>query len=94
MTRKRPSIADELLDELLQGEDALAAFQSGELVQVLKKALAERILNAEMDHHLDADEEQISGNHRNGHSRKTVLTDNGKLDVAIPVTGRATLTRS
>jgi putative transposase len=86
MTRKRkaPSIADELLDELLGGEDPLAAFQSGDLIQELKKALAERILNAEMDHHLDADEEQTIGNHRNGHSRKKVLTDDGKLDVAIP----------
>jgi len=82
--RKEPSIADELLDELLSGEDALAAFQSGELVQDLKKALAERILNAEMDHHLDADDEQTSGNHRNGHSRKQVLTDDGKMEVAVP----------
>ena len=82
--RKAPSIADELLDELLSGEDPLAAFQSGDLVQDLKKALAERILNAEMDHHLDADEEQTSGNHRNGHSRKQVLTDDSKMDVAVP----------
>ena len=86
MARKRreASTADKLLDELLDGEDALAAFQSGDLVQDLKKALAERILNAEMDHHLDADEEQTPSNHRNGHSRKKVLTDDGKLDVAIP----------
>lgn len=68
--RKKPTIADELLDELLGGTDALQAFQSGDLVQDLKKALAERILNAEMDHHLDGDTEQASGNHRNGHSRK------------------------
>lgn len=82
--RKAPSIADELLDELLNGEDALAAFQSGDLVQDLKKALAERILNAEMDHHLDGDDEQSSGNHRNGHSRKQVITDDGKMEVAVP----------
>ena len=82
--RKAPSIADELLDELLNGEDALAAFQSGDLVQDLKKALAERILNAEMDHHLNGDDEQSSGNHRNGHSRKQVITDDGKMEVAVP----------
>jgi len=86
MTRKRkePSIADELLDELLSGTDALQAFESGDLVQDLKKALAERILNAEMDHHLDAEPEQAKSNHRNGHSRKNVITDDGKMDVAIP----------
>ena len=82
--RKEPGIADELLDELLDGTDALQAFQSGDLVQDLKKALAERILNAEMDHHLDGDTEQASGNHRNGHSRKRVLTDDGQMDVSIP----------
>lgn len=82
--RKAPPIADELLDELLSGEDPLAAFQSGDLIQDLKKALAERILNAEMDHHLEADEERTSGNHRNGHSRKQVLTDDGKMEVAVP----------
>ena len=34
MTRKRkePSIADELVDELLNGTDALQAFQSEDLV--------------------------------------------------------------
>ena len=85
MARKRkPSIADELLDELLAGQDAEAALQSGELVQDLKKALAERILDAEMDHHLDEDSEQAQGNHRNGHSRKQVLTDDGKMEVSIP----------
>lgn len=82
--RKAPAIADDLLNELLKGSDAKQAFDSGDLVQGLKKALAERILNAEMDHHLDADEEQVGGNHRNGHSRKRVLTDDGKLDLEIP----------
>lgn len=82
--RKEPTIADELLDELLNGTDALQAFQSGDLVQDLKKALAERILNAEMDHHLDGDTEQASGNHRNGHSRKRVLTDDGQMALSIP----------
>ena len=82
--RKEPSIADELLDELLSGEDALAAFQSGDLVQDLKKALAERILNAEMDHHLNTDDEKSSRNHRNGHSRKQVVTDDGKMELSIP----------
>jgi len=82
--RKAPSIADELLDKLLDGEDARQAFESGELIQDLKQALAERILDAEMDHHLDTESEQAKGNHRNGHSRKKVLTDDGKMDLSIP----------
>ena len=82
--KRKPAVPDELLDQLLDGSDALEAFQSGELVQDLKKALAERILNAELDHHLDDGDEQSSGNHRNGHSRKRVLTDDGRLDLSIP----------
>ena len=82
--KRKPAVPEELLDRLLDGTDALEAFQSGDLVQDLKKALAERILNAELDHHLDHEEEQASGNHRNGHSRKRVLTDDGRLDLSIP----------
>jgi putative transposase len=82
--RHKPVVPDELLDQLLDGADALEAFQSGDLVQDLKKALAERILNAELDHHLEDEDEQASGNHRNGHSRKTVLTDSGKMELEIP----------
>lgn len=83
-SRRKPAVSDELLDQLLDGTDALEALQSGDLVQDLKKALAERILYAELDHHLDHEEEQASGNHRNGHSRKRVLTDDGRLDLSIP----------
>jgi putative transposase len=44
--------------------------------------LAERALNAEMDHHLN--QERESGNTRNGYGRKTVLTDTGKIGLEIP----------
>jgi putative transposase len=81
--KRKPAVADELLDELLEGTDALSAFQSGDLIQDLKKALAERILNAELDHHLD-DDERASGNHKNGHSSKQVITDDGTLELSIP----------
>lgn len=50
--RKDPSIPDALLDQLLAGADPKTAFDPGGLLDGLKKALAERALNAEMDHHL------------------------------------------
>ena len=50
--RKAPHIADEVLDRLLAGTDAAAALQEGGLLDGLEKALAERALNAGMDHHL------------------------------------------
>ena len=41
----------ELLDELLEGQDAATVLRSDGLVGDLKRALAERMLNAEMDVH-------------------------------------------
>ena len=70
--------SDELLDKLLAGADAKTAIG---LLDALKKALAERALNAEMDHHLAADE---SGNSRNGYGRKTVTTETGRIELEIP----------
>ncbi|MGA1810747.1 IS256 family transposase, partial [Sphingobium sp. 11R-BB] len=50
--RKEPSIPNDILDQLLAGTDAAAALSQGGLLDSLKKAFAERALNAEMDHHL------------------------------------------
>jgi hypothetical protein len=81
--RKAPHIPDEVLDQLLSGTDAAAALQEGGLVDGLKKALAERALNAEMDHHLGG--EAGVGNSRNGYGRKTVTTDSGgRIALEVP----------
>ena len=81
---KNKKIDKALLDELLKDQDPNKVFDSDGLLGDLKKALAERILDAEMDHHLDQDDEQAAGNHRNGRSQKTVLTDSGAMPLAIP----------
>ena len=86
--RKQPRIPDVLLDQLLAGADPKSAFDPNGLLDNLKKALTERALNAEMDHHLSGDEE--AGNGRNGYGRKTVLTETGKLELEIPRDRRAT----
>src|SRR5215212_5791534 len=80
--RKEPHIPDAILDQLLAGADPKTAFDPNGLLDGLKKALAERALNAEMDHHLAG--EGGAGNARNGYGRKTVVTDTGKLDLQIP----------
>jgi len=82
--RKQPAIPDELLDQLLGGTDPRAALADGGLLDGLKKALAERALNAELDHHLEAGEPDGRPNGRNGYGAKTVLTGTGKLDLQIP----------
>ena len=80
--RKEPTIPNGLLDQLLAGGAASAAFDQGGLLDKLKKALTERALNAEMDHHLG--QEDQADNNRNGYGRKTVMTDTGKLVIEVP----------
>ena len=84
MVRRKPTIPPELLDQLLEGSDPKAVFESEGLIDELKKALAERILDAEMDVHLGSDAEKAGKNHRNGRSKKTVLTDSSALELSIP----------
>jgi putative transposase len=79
--RKQPVIADAMLDQLLAGADPKTAFAKDGLLDELKKALAERALNAEMDHHLAGGG---AGNSRNGYGKKPVLTDSGKIDLEVP----------
>ena len=82
------TIRDEIIDELLSGEDPQAVFAKDGLLEALKKALAERILDAELEHHLRGERAQAGWgtprNHRNGHSRKTMLSGSGKLEIAVP----------
>ena len=82
--RKQPLIPDELLDQLLGGADPRAALADGSLLDGLKKALAERVLNAELDHHLDGGEPDGRPNGRNGYGKKTVLTGTGRLELQMP----------
>jgi putative transposase len=51
------------------------------LLDDLKRPWPERVLNAEIDHHL-AGEEQ--GNRRNGYGKKTVITDIGRIELEVP----------
>lgn len=79
-----PTISPELIDELLAGQDPTRALSADGLIGELKKALAERLLNAELDAHLGSEAEQQAGNHRNGSSPKTVRCDDGELLLDIP----------
>jgi putative transposase len=84
------AIKNEILDELLKDKDPKTIFSSEGLLGELKKALAERVLNAEMDHHLaDSTHDEVAdgdkpGNRRNGYSKKTVLSENEAMELAIP----------
>ena len=85
MTTVRPEILDELQAGYERPEDLLG--EEG-LFRQLKKALLERALGAELSAHLGYEKGDSAGrgtgNSRNGYSSKTVLTDDGELELAIP----------
>lgn len=83
-THKAGRISAELLDQLLEGRDAGTVLEASGLMGELKKALAERMLNAELDVHLAGEEQEAAGNHRNGTSPKTVITGDGRVVLDIP----------
>ena len=78
------AIEKELLDQLLAGRDPRDVFNKDGLVDELKKSLSERILNAELDEHLDGEDLEGKSNHRNGYSQKSVLTGTSKVALSIP----------
>lgn len=89
--RRKPKgpFSDELIDQLLahvKGKDAESLLGESGLVGQLKKQLAERMLAAELTHHLntEASESAAVANHRNGSSPKTVATPDGPLALDIP----------
>jgi putative transposase len=97
------AIDEDVLDRLLEGRDPSEVFARDGLLDDLKKALSERILDAELDEHPAVEREAIPisepparpSSRRNGTSPKTVLTGMSKvrLDV-LCATGRARSTRS
>ena len=78
------AIEKELLDQLLEGRDPETVFTQDGLLDELKKGLSERVLNAELDAHLDAETADGKTNRHNGPSQKTVLTGTSKVTLDIP----------
>lgn len=78
------AIEKDVLDQLLAGRNAKDVFSKDGLVDELKKALSERILNTELDEHLAAENAGGQFNQRNGYSKKSVLTATSKMTLAIP----------
>ena len=68
----------------MAGRDPATVFSQDGLIDELKKALSERVLNAELDRHLDTDAGNGEANRRNGRSQKTVLTGTSKVTLDIP----------
>jgi len=80
-----PEILDELLSGGLKPADLTA--EDG-LFRRLKKALLERALGAELTHHVGYEKGDPAGrgtgNSRNGTSRKTLLSEDGEMEIEVP----------
>lgn len=80
-----PELLDELLGETKTAQELLG---SGGLLKELSKALLERMLEGEMNHHLGYEKYEAigknSGNSRNGRSKKTIKGELGDIDLSIP----------
>ncbi|MBK8890896.1 MAG: IS256 family transposase [Dechloromonas sp.] len=81
-----PSIPKEFIDQMVSGPMDAEAIDAASMA--FKKALIERALSAELSHHLGyppgADKPDDLGNHRNGRSGKTILTEDGPLKIDVP----------
>ena len=80
-----PELLDQLLANYTKPEDLTG--ENG-LFKQLKKALIERALGAELTEHLGYEKGDPtgrgSGNSRNGTSSKTLLTEDGEIEIAVP----------
>jgi transposase-like protein len=86
MTKK---IDAEILDELLKGCDRPEALLGeGGLMRDLKRALIQRMLEAELTEHLGYEQGEVpppvQPNRRNGSSRKTVKGESGAFEIDVP----------
>src|SRR5258708_38212190 len=89
---KGTTIPTTLVDELMQKLPAMPTqedlFGPEGVVKQLSQALIERCLQAELSTHLGYEKNQrgqeARPNHRNGYSRKTLKSEDGELELAVP----------
>ena len=81
------AIRKELIDELMASSDGPLIGPNG-LSQELTKALVERMLGGEMNHHLGYEKHDVagygSGNSRNGKSSKKLKGEAGEMIIDVP----------
>jgi putative transposase len=84
-TGRKPKYPDyislDILDSVIKsGADPM------EMIAQMKKALMERVMEAELNHHLEHDKNSktIDGNYRNGYGSKTILMDDGEIEINTP----------
>src|SRR5437016_1384179 len=86
--RTHTDVSEDVLDHFAGPARPMSAEDVESVMRRFKKALMERMLDGELTHHLGyppgGRTPTDTGNHRNGTSGKTVLTDDGPLRLDIP----------
>ena len=85
-SQERMKISNELLDSMLKGVKTQEDLWGKDgLITQLNKALLERMLNAEMDYHLENIQNgRTAGNSRNGYGTKKVRGHFGEIELSTP----------
>jgi len=82
----RPPLPAGLVEQLVTGPMTPGDLDS--MFRQLKKAVLEKALGAELTHHLGYEKgdlrSSVRGNHRNGTTSKTLITDDGTLPIDVP----------
>jgi putative transposase len=83
---KPTDVPEAVLDHFAGPARVMTATEVEDAIRRYKKALLERALGAELTHHLGypPGAKPEAGNHRNGTSPKTVLTDDGPVALEVP----------
>jgi putative transposase len=84
---KPTDVPDAVLDHFAGPARVMTPTEVEDAIRRYKKALLERALGAELTHHLGyppGAKPDDTSNHRNGTTPKTVLTDDGSVDLEVP----------
>ena len=78
--KKEDFLSDDFLKQFKTGDEL------NDFLKSIQKRGIEKILEAELDAHLDYDKHQLSSNtnSRNGYSQKSIKTSSGVLDIKVP----------
>ena len=87
---KKPENKDKLnIKELLKNSGVESMLDLNKLIGNIKKHFIESTLDAEFDEHMgyqkqDQNSRDVSNNYRKGKTKKTIWTNNGKIDIQVP----------
>ena len=88
---KKPENKDELnIQELLKNSGVESMLDLNKVIGKIKKHFIKSTLDVEFDEHTgyqkrDQNSKDVSNNYRKGKTKKTISTDNGKIDIKVRV---------